>query len=412
MMNQIKSARVQIIRFLFVLPLVAVLLLAFREVREKEKRNDYSQQNVLFADTIPASDIKNVNVNKNNGEKTITITLKNGTTETYNLNDEKEKAAFEKKYGKVDKLVPPPPAPPVVVKSNNVESVNVKKENGKNTIQIRLKDGSVETYDLDIKEQREAVEKKYHVTTTAPGVPVQVVVAPITPAHEEVKLNSKGYYLTIADNMGECVVIVKDKKKNIVEALKLTDWTKNEKKYEAKYGEIPPPPPPAPAAPAKVTVATTVGSPAAVSAPTNVNVTAAVSPVKEVTVVGYPTKTATTVEGRTTTGSVKSTSPSSSVKEVTVVGYATSTNKPENVIKLPGRNSDNVLYILDGKEVTVEDVNKIEPNSIESISVLKDENAVKLYGEKGKNGVIIIKTKKVTTFKFFTTPWQKEKEKC
>lgn len=407
MMNQIKSARVQIIRFLFVLPLVAVLLLAFREVREKEKRNDYAQTTALLNDTVPASDIKNINVNKNNDQKTITITLKNGTTETYNLNNEKEKAAFEKKYGKLDKVVPPPPAPPVVIKSNDIETVDVKKENGKNTITIRLKDGTVETYDLDIKEQREAVEKKYKVTTT--GAPTHVVVAPSTPAHENVAINEKGYYVTIADNLGECVVIVKDKKRNIVEALKLTDWDKNAASYEKKYGKIPPPPPPAPEVPATVTVATTVGSPAAVSAPANVNVTTAVSPVKEVTVVGYATKPAVAVEGKPVTASVNTTSPNSSVKEVTVVGYGTSATN----LRTKGIMTNNVLYILDGKEVTVEEVNKIEPNSIESISVLKDENAVKLYGDKGKNGVIIIKTKgKVTTFNFLTVFGQKEKEKC
>ncbi|QNA43285.1 M56 family metallopeptidase [Lacibacter sediminis] len=418
MMNQIKSARVQIIRFLFVLPLVAVLLLAFREVKQKEKRNDVAQQNALLRDTVPANDIENINVNKNNDQKTITITLKNGTTETYNLNDEKEKAAFEKKYGKIDKLVPPPPAPPVVIKSNNVESVDVKKENGKNTIQIRLKDGSIEKYDLEIKEQREAVEKKYHVTTTIPGAPMTVVVAPAAPAHESVALNEKGYYVTIADNLGECVVIVKDKKKNIVEALKLTDWTKKEAEYEKKYGKIPPPPPPAPEVPTKVSVATTAGSPAAVSVPGKVSATSPVSPVKEVTVVGYGTKTAATVEGKPVTGSVNSTSPAASLKEVTVVGYATgSTNTTyKSNLGLGFKNGikpELVLYILDGKEVNYDEVSKVEPDDIESVSVLKGESAEKAYGVKGKNGVIIIKTKnKTTTFNFFTTPWQKEREKC
>jgi TonB-dependent SusC/RagA subfamily outer membrane receptor len=418
MMNQIKSARVQIIRFLFVLPLLAVLLLAFREVKQKEKRNEYSQQNALLRDTVPASDIENINVNKNNGAKTVTITLKNGTTETYNLNDEKEKASFEKKYGKIDKLVPPPPAPPVVIKSDEIETVNVQKENGKNTIQIRLKDGSIEKYDLDIKEQREAVEKKYHVTTTVPDVPVKVVVAPTTPAHEEVKLNSKGYYVTIADNMGECVVIVKDKKKNIVEALKLTDWTAKEKKYEAKYGEIPPPPPPAPAVPSKVTVATTVSTPASVSVTGKVAATSPTASLKEVTVVGYQTKADVVIEGKPVTGTVKSTSPTASLKEVTVIGYATgatstATKKPNIGIGFKnGTNAEDVLYILDGKEINYEEVGKIDPENIESISVLKGENAEKLYGAKGKNGVIIIKTKKITTFNFFTVPGQKEKEKC
>lgn len=420
MMNQIKSARVQIIRFLFVLPLVAVLLLAFREVKQKEKRNDVAQQTALLRDTVPASDIENINVKKNNDQEMITITLKNGTTETYNLKDETEKAAFEKKYGKLNKRVPPPPpAPPAVSKSNDIETIDVKKENGKNTIQIRLKDGTVETYDLDIKEQREAVEKKYNLTPTLPGAPVEVVVAPPPPTHESVALNEKGYYVTIADNLGECVVIVKDKKKNIVEALKLTDWTKNEAAYEKKYGKIPPPPPPAPDVPTKVSVISTVSGTSAVSVPGKVSATSPTSPVKEVAVVGYGTKTAATVEGKPVTGTVKSTSPAASLKEVTVVGYATgastnTTKKPNIGIGFRnGTNAEDVLYLVDGKEATYEEVGKMDPDNIESISVLKGENAEKLYGAKGKNGVIIIKTKsKTTTFNFFTIPRQKEKEKC
>ncbi len=402
MMNQIKSARVQIIRFLFVLPLVAVLLLAFREVKQKEKRNDFAQQTTLLNDTVPASDITNINVKKNNDQEMITITLKNGTTETYNLNNEQEKAAFEKKYGKLNKRVsPPPPAPPVVIKSNDIETVEVKKEDGKKTIQIRLKDGTIEKYDLEIKEQREAVEKKYNLTTTVTGDPIEVVVAPTAPTHA-VALNEKGYYLTIADNLGECVVIVKDKKKNIVEALKLTDWTKNEAAYEKKYGKIPPPPPPAPAAPAKV------------STVTNVNGTVTVT---EVSATGKSVPVTVTLKDVEVPANVLATAPS--VKEVTVVGYATgastnTTKKPNIGIGFGnGTNAEEILYIVDGKETKYEEVGKIDPDNIESINVIKGESAEKLYGAKGKNGVIIIKTKsKTTTFNFFTTPWQKEKEKC
>lgn len=415
MMNQIKSARVQAIRFLFVLPLIAVLLLAFRQVTEKE--SSFDQQTILISDTIPAGDIKNVNVNKNNGEKTVTITLKNGTTETYDLNNEKQLATFEEKYGKLDKLVPPPPAPPVVIKSNDVESIDVKKENGKNSIQIRLKDGSVETYDLDIKEQREAVEKKYNLSTTVPGNPVKLVIAPVTPSHESVAINEKGYYLTIADNLGECVVIVKDKKKNIVEALKLTDWNKNEAAYEKKYGKIPPPPPPAPAVVSNISIA---ASPSAVSAPASVNVTSPVSQVEEVTVTGYAKPTTVTVtpvvvEGKpvSATATVKP-GAAANVNEVTVTGYATKKNSV-NAITVEGKpstggitskkgnvtigfgngvNTENVLYILNGREIDYRELEKVDVTTIESISVLKGENAEKLYGTKGKNGVILIKTKK------------------
>jgi N-acetylmuramoyl-L-alanine amidase len=50
----------------------------------------------------------------------------------------------------------------------------------------------------------------------------------------------------------------------------------------------------------------------------------------------------------------------------------------------------NPLIILDGKIQAITDINKINPNSIEKIEVLKNESATKLYGDAGKNGVILI----------------------
>ncbi len=40
------------------------------------------------------------------------------------------------------------------------------------------------------------------------------------------------------------------------------------------------------------------------------------------------------------------------------------------------------------------DLNAIDPNDIESITVLKDKTSIALYGSKGTKGVIIINTKK------------------
>lgn len=62
----------------------------------------------------------------------------------------------------------------------------------------------------------------------------------------------------------------------------------------------------------------------------------------------------------------------------------------KKVVLRTGTGGD-VLVIVDGKEYPGYD--KLDPNKIESVSVLKDEAATKLYGEKGKNGVIIIVTK-------------------
>jgi TonB family protein len=48
------------------------------------------------------------------------------------------------------------------------------------------------------------------------------------------------------------------------------------------------------------------------------------------------------------------------------------------------------LYIVDGKEVPSSIMGALRPESIESMTVLKDKSATELYGEKGKNGVILI----------------------
>lgn len=50
------------------------------------------------------------------------------------------------------------------------------------------------------------------------------------------------------------------------------------------------------------------------------------------------------------------------------------------------------LYVVDG-EIFYSEINTINPNNIESITVLKDASAQTLYGSKGKDGVILITTK-------------------
>lgn len=52
------------------------------------------------------------------------------------------------------------------------------------------------------------------------------------------------------------------------------------------------------------------------------------------------------------------------------------------------------LYILDGKKISISELNNLSPNSIKTIDVLKGESAIKKYGDKAKNGVVEIMTKK------------------
>lgn len=52
------------------------------------------------------------------------------------------------------------------------------------------------------------------------------------------------------------------------------------------------------------------------------------------------------------------------------------------------------LYIVDGFPMEDADNNQLDPNSIESIDVLKDASATAIYGSRGANGVILITTKR------------------
>jgi TonB family protein len=56
------------------------------------------------------------------------------------------------------------------------------------------------------------------------------------------------------------------------------------------------------------------------------------------------------------------------------------------------------LIVLDGVITNIE-INTIEPDKIQSISVIKDKSATDKYGDKGKNGVIEITSKKVADAK-------------
>lgn len=63
-----------------------------------------------------------------------------------------------------------------------------------------------------------------------------------------------------------------------------------------------------------------------------------------------------------------------------------------NLTKIASDN--NPLFILNGKEISKQEMDEINPDSIESVSVLKGESAIKKYGDKAKDGVVEIISKK------------------
>ena len=69
------------------------------------------------------------------------------------------------------------------------------------------------------------------------------------------------------------------------------------------------------------------------------------------------------------------------LSEVVVVAYG------------PNKEAKPLVYV-DGKEIPFEDINKVDPKTIEQMNIVKDKVAIKKYGEKAKDGVILITTKK------------------
>jgi TonB-linked SusC/RagA family outer membrane protein len=65
-------------------------------------------------------------------------------------------------------------------------------------------------------------------------------------------------------------------------------------------------------------------------------------------------------------------------------------------VKIRGVGSINMesepLYIVDGNEISSNNITHLSPSNIASISVLKDASATAIYGARGANGVILIET--------------------
>jgi TonB-linked SusC/RagA family outer membrane protein len=57
-------------------------------------------------------------------------------------------------------------------------------------------------------------------------------------------------------------------------------------------------------------------------------------------------------------------------------------------------NPNEPLFILDGFETTLQAVNDLDVNRIESVTILKDAGSTAIYGSRGGNGVIVIETVK------------------
>lgn len=124
----------------------------------------------------------------------------------------------------------------------------------------------------------------------------------------------------------------------------------------------------------------------------------------DVIVVGYGTQKKSTVVGSITqtkgeellkAGSVTTVSEALTglLPGVSTMQAAGQPGSTDATILIRGQStwtSNKPLYMVDGVE---RDFNNLDPNEIETISVLKDASATAVYGVKGANGVILVTTK-------------------
>ncbi|MES1198093.1 MAG: M56 family metallopeptidase, partial [Chitinophagaceae bacterium] len=228
MMNKMKSAQLNLIKFLFILPLVAVMLLSFRQYHAKKES---VSSGLLYAagDTLPArpkaeipDNVKSIHVDDDN--KAV-VKLSDGKTEKYDLNIAAEKAEFEKKYGEM----PPPPPPPQMVPAipppiqlpENVSSIDV---NNKQAT-VKLKNGNKEKYDLNNPKEKAEFEKKYCEILPPPPPPPAKTISGVS-----INTISENYEITDK----KATMHLKD---GTTEEYDLTNKEQKEK-FEKKYGKI------------------------------------------------------------------------------------------------------------------------------------------------------------------------------
>ena len=125
---------------------------------------------------------------------------------------------------------------------------------------------------------------------------------------------------------------------------------------------------------------------------------------EEVVVVGYGTQKLTKVSGAISTvkaADIEKLKPlraeealQGRASGVSVIQNGSPGSKPTVLIRgIPSFSGTDPVVIVDGVPQSLDDLNAINSNDIESINVLKDAASTAIYGVKGGNGVIVVTTK-------------------
>lgn len=408
MMNKLKSAKVHLFKFLFVLPIAVVMLLAFRNKYEKTQQQAPAIPGTAALDTIPKTkkvaqlpkEIEEISVISTKddqdpvSQKThgmVVVKRKDGGKEIYDMGNAESRAAFEKKYGvKLEDIVPPPPpppptppvpadmstpptppAPPEPVKlPENVKRINI--NNNKATVD--LKNGQQENYDLNDAEQKKKFEIKYGEFVPPPPpppandlreIPVDRSLAPekrvtgvrLTEMPVEGPLAATGTPLYVLDGEITTVAEVNKLPPHTIASVDVLKGSSATTAYgdKAKDGAV------------------------IISTKANVDVKAKINTDAVV-------KTNADIRTNINTNAEIKAIPTYTAANINV-------NRNDLIVSSPSIDLHNSkqLLLLDGKEIPAT-VKKLE-GAYKVVSLTKEE-AVKKYGEKGKNGVVEITTVK------------------
>jgi len=187
MMNKLNTTKVHLVKFLFILPILGIILVSFRKQLDKDSTNQRNSIKHFSIDTIPAAKkipatVNSIAINNN----IVTVKFKDGTKEQYDMDNTSQMEIFRGKYGELPPPPPPPksppppppppgmppppppppPAPPTL--PDNVQKLVMHNNNAT----VWLKNGKKENYDLSVPAQKENFEKKYGELPPPPPPPL------------------------------------------------------------------------------------------------------------------------------------------------------------------------------------------------------------------------------------------------
>jgi BlaR1 peptidase M56/CarboxypepD_reg-like domain len=428
MMNKTKSAKRQLIRLLFLLPATVVLLLAFRSNRNAADKTDSPDKKVAVAGLVV--DVKTLQplagANIYCKEKDISI---NTDEKGYYL----LQLPFENKPLQFTLLVTKEGYQPYYQKENwgnfneayifnryskSIEYFGLSKSMGDGFSSL----GSVA--DIEELQYDNVAAKLQHVfDKNSPNYDAAIV------RDTTLNTNSKGYSIDIADCKGNCTIVIKDKSGKVVKRVLMTEWNKNEEKYEAMYGELPPPPPP-PAPPAPPTATEFAAPPAPPAPPAADEMPEPPMPPPPPEPIKLPANVkrldlknnkatillynghqenydfnidAQKADFEKKYGKIPKAPPPAKLHGQASPAVSINVkdkNKASSFTfsSLGNKNAskslpENLLYVLDGRVTDKTVIEELNPKVIAAVDVLKGDNAVAQYGDKAKDGAIVITTK-------------------